>query len=415
MARTELRSAQIKDTDIATIDIADRAVTNAKLATMAANTIKGVSTAGVVQDLIAAEALSVIGAASASHTHSGIYELAGAVATHADSQNVHGLAISSAKILTVQNSLTLKGTDGGVITFPSGTITLLAAGGALGTPSSGTLTNATGLPISTGVSGLGSGVSTFLTTPTSANLNTIIADSTGSGSLVFGTSPILTTPNLGTPSALVGTNISGTAASLTAGAATKLATARTIAGVSFDGSANIGISSTNLTDTVSIAYLNTPNSFIPSAATGIILDVRPTITGTGTFYGITSLPQFNAAQTGSMYGFFGRFDQAAGATTAGTAYTYYAAVPTGAFYPLTYYSYFSPANAGRARFSDGVVIGGDPGAGIATTITLTNATYPISTGVGSIKTGTPSNYTNSGWLQIYVGVNPRYIPYWTSI
>lgn len=35
-------------------------------------------------------------------------------------------------------------------------------GGALGTPSSGTLTSCTGLPISTGVSGLGSGVATAL-------------------------------------------------------------------------------------------------------------------------------------------------------------------------------------------------------------------------------------------------------------
>lgn len=42
-------------------------------------------------------------------------------------------------------------------------------GGALGTPSSGTLTSATGLPISTGVSGLGSGVATYLATPTVAN------------------------------------------------------------------------------------------------------------------------------------------------------------------------------------------------------------------------------------------------------
>lgn len=47
-------------------------------------------------------------------------------------------------------------------------------GGALGTPSSGTLTNATGLPISTGVSGLGSGVATFLATPSVANLNSAV-------------------------------------------------------------------------------------------------------------------------------------------------------------------------------------------------------------------------------------------------
>ena len=65
---------------------------------------------------------------------------------------------------------------------------------ALGTPASATLTNATGLPISTGVSGLGTGVATFLATPSSANLATAITDETGSGLLVFATSPTLTTP-----------------------------------------------------------------------------------------------------------------------------------------------------------------------------------------------------------------------------
>jgi hypothetical protein len=66
----------------------------------------------------------------------------------------------------------------------------------LGTPASGTLTNATGLPISTGVSGLGSGVATFLATPSSANLATAVTDETGSGALVFGTSPTLASPTV---------------------------------------------------------------------------------------------------------------------------------------------------------------------------------------------------------------------------
>jgi hypothetical protein len=128
----------------------------------------------------------------------------------------------------------------------------------LGTPNSGTLTNCTGLPILAGTTGTlsvargGTGVGTIGTagqilqvnagatalefiTPsgggnaqtanplsqfaatTSAQLAGVISDETGSGSLVFSNSPALVTPALGTPSSLVGTNITGTASGLTAG------------------------------------------------------------------------------------------------------------------------------------------------------------------------------------------------------
>ena len=78
---------------------------------------------------------------------------------------------------------------------------------ALGTPASGTLTNATGLPIATGVSGLGTGVATFLATPSSTNLRSALTDETGTGSAVFATSPTLVTPTLGVATA---TSINGT-------------------------------------------------------------------------------------------------------------------------------------------------------------------------------------------------------------
>ena len=58
-------------------------------------------------------------------------------------------------------------------------------------------------------SSLGTGVATFLGTPSSANLASAVTDETGSGALVFGTSPSLTTPNLGTPSAVTLTNATG--------------------------------------------------------------------------------------------------------------------------------------------------------------------------------------------------------------
>jgi microcystin-dependent protein len=62
----------------------------------------------------------------------------------------------------------------------------------------------------TGLSSLGSGVATFLGTPSSANLLAAVTDETGTGSLVFGTAPTISSANLtGTPvapTAAVGTN-----------------------------------------------------------------------------------------------------------------------------------------------------------------------------------------------------------------
>lgn len=85
---------------------------------------------------------------------------------------------------------------------------------AIGTPTSGTLTSCTGLPISTGVSGLGSGVATFLATPSSSNLAAAVTDETGTGALVFATSPTIATPTV-TTSAVIPIVNGGTAVSST--------------------------------------------------------------------------------------------------------------------------------------------------------------------------------------------------------
>lgn len=140
---------------------------------------------------------------------------------------------------------------------------------ALGTPASGVATNLTGLPISTGVSGLGTGIATFLTTPSSANLAAAVTDETGTaGFLVFSVSPAFTgTPTA--PTATVGTNTTQIATT-----AFVLANAGGGGGTGANPTASVGLTAVNGSATT---FLRSDGA--PALSQAIV----PTWTGVHTF------------------------------------------------------------------------------------------------------------------------------------
>lgn len=182
------------------------------------------------------------------------------------STGVSGLGTGVATALAVN-----VGSAGAFVTF----------NGALGTPSSGTLTSCTGLPISTGVSGLGTGVATFLATPSSANLANAVTDETGSGSLVFATSPTLVTPTLGVASA---TSINKVAITAPATSATlTIADGKTLTASNTLTFAGTDASSVNFTTGGQVAYQGgTLAQFAPTTSSqlaGVISDETGFSTG----------------------------------------------------------------------------------------------------------------------------------------
>jgi microcystin-dependent protein len=110
---------------------------------------------------------------------------------------------------TVINAGTTTSTALNVTTDTTGAMVLQTSGAnAISISSSQVVTLANALlPASggTGITSLGTGVATFLGTPSSANLAAAVTDETGTGSLVFAASPTLSGTPLA-PTAAVGTN-----------------------------------------------------------------------------------------------------------------------------------------------------------------------------------------------------------------
>lgn len=115
-----------------------------------------------------------------------------------------GLYFTGAGAMSLYTLSSLGRTLGGIANAAAGRSAIVAAAAG----ANGDITSLTGIttPLSaaqggTGLNALGTGVATFLGTPSSANLAAAVTGETGSGALVFATSPTLVTPVLGAATA----------------------------------------------------------------------------------------------------------------------------------------------------------------------------------------------------------------------
>jgi hypothetical protein len=147
------------------------------------------------------------------------------------------------------------------------------------------------------------GIQTFLATPSSANLRAAMTDETGTGLLVFNTSPTLVTPILGTVtsgnisactstsmvlvSPILGTPTSGTLTNCTGlpiGTGVSGLAANVATFLATPSSANLAAALTDETGTGANVFANTPTLVTPviGAATGTSLAVTAAVTSSGT-------------------------------------------------------------------------------------------------------------------------------------
>jgi hypothetical protein len=298
-------------------------------------------------------------------------------------------------IYTAGTGLTLTGT---VFSITNTAVTAAAYGSAtqVGTftvNAQGQLTlagNTTITPAVGSITGLGTGVATWLATPSSANLLAAVTDETGTGSLVFATSPSLVTPILGTPQSgnfSTGTftwptfnqNTTGNAAT-----ATLATTATNLAGGA----------------TGSLPYQSAAGTtaMLAAGSNGQVLTLA------------SGLPSWATPTTGTVtsVGFTGGIISVANATTTP------ALTVAGTSGGIVYFSSATTWASSGALSANALVIGGGAGVAPSTITTGTGVVTALGVAVGSAGSfvvnggalGTPSSgtLTNATGLPLTTGV-----------